>query len=749
MMEKKKASAKAADPRTLFVKFHPPSAVITRQHLSDHFSNYGPINRASVIRQTKSKSQSYEQEDDGDEKPNLDRGSRGFGFVRFVHEDDAKAAAEAIAKKSGGKKSGEVMVVDGVKYRLHAERAVDAATSSSKKEKEEVVEEDASTADASSKMDQATYKAETKRKRTSRVIIRNLSFYANEKHIKSTMESSFGPVAEVNLPLVPSLPNEAQNNKKSNVPRHRGFAFVTFSSASSAKKAVEKGSEVKIKNRLVAIDFSVSKQEHQKMMKEADKKEESDSDSTSSDSEDEEDKDGAGSDKNSDSESSGSESEEEGSGSEDESGEDESDEEGESKTAKEKAEAPKFDANEAQRTLFLRNIPFDATRHDIFELFREFGRIQAVYLVKDPKSGVFRGTAFVRFEHEKGAVAALELSGGSNKDQNDTTFVSSKNIAVGLGQDASMNSFTLNGRPILMDLAVDRTTASSLAVQRDEDGKPIKKMVGKDRRNLYLKNEGRVSSSADGAGAASAGAKHGGVWEDLPPADRSKRERAFADKSTKLRSPLFFINPTRISIRNLGKHVNEAALKKLAFRALQTGLEQKLVTPKDAVAHWRAAGDLAHSEVMRRATDINLAVPPVDEKNVKLSIPSVFVDRAVTEGQKAADAPSKGFGFVEFTHHAHALAALRQLNNNPAYSAEYAAGGKKAGEMQKRGKKSKKVKTDGKEGAEFLGEDGKVYLPRLIVEFAVRTLNSFTTMFSFVPKQLTIYVIGYFFCSTI
>eukprot|EP00986_Skeletonema_menzelii_P008269 scaffold3437_cov145-Skeletonema_menzelii.AAC.1 len=716
MMEKKKASAKAADPRTLFVKFHPPSAVITRQHLSDHFSNYGPINRASVIRQKQSK-QNYEQEEDGDEKPNLDRGSRGFGFVRFVHEDDAKAAAEAIAKKSGGKKSGEVMVVDGVKYKLHAERAVDATTSSLKKEKEEVVEEDASAADtSSSKMDPAAFKAEAKRKRTSRVIIRNLSFYANEKHIKSTMESTFGAVAEVNLPLVPSLPNEAQNNKKSNVPRHRGFAFVTFASAASAKKAVEKGSEVKIKNRLVAIDFSVSKQEHQKMMKEADKKDESDSDSSSSDSEDddEEDKDDAGSDGNS--ESSGSESEE-GSDSEDESDEDESGEEDESKATKEKA-TPKFDANEAQRTLFLRNIPFDATRHDVFELFREFGRIQAVYLVKDPKSGVFRGTAFVRFENEKGTTAALEASGGGSNDQNDT-FVSSKNIAAGLGQNGSMSSLTLKGRPILVDLAVDRTTASSLAVQRDEDGKPIKKMIGKDRRNLYLKNEGRVSSSADGSSAASAGAKHGGVWEDLPPADRAKRERAFADKSTKLRSPLFFINPTRISIRNLGKHVNEAALKKLAFRALQTGLEQKLVTPKDAVAHWRAKGDLAHSEVMRRATDMNLVVPPVDEKNMKLSIPSVFVDRAVSDGQKAIDAPSKGFGFVEFTHHIHALAALRQLNNNPAYSAEFAAGGKKAAEMQKRGKKAKKMKSDGKDGAEFLGEDGKVYLPRLIVEFAV------------------------------
>jgi RNA recognition motif-containing protein len=35
---------------------------------------------------------------------------------------------------------------------------------------------------------------------------------------------------------------------------------------------------------------------------------------------------------------------------------------------------------------------------------------------------------------------------------------------------------------------------------------------------------------------------------------------------------------------------------------------------------------------------------------------------------------SKGFGFVEFSHHMHALAALRMLNNNPAFS-HHAAGG--------------------------------------------------------------------------
>ena len=29
---------------------------------------------------------------------------------------------------------------------------------------------------------------------------------------------------------------------------------------------------------------------------------------------------------------------------------------------------------------------------------------------------------------------------------------------------------------------------------------------------------------------------------------------------------------------------------------------------------------------------------------------------------------SKGFGFVEFTEHIHALAALRKLNNNPEFA---------------------------------------------------------------------------------
>ncbi|KAL9191460.1 hypothetical protein ACHAXT_001166 [Thalassiosira profunda] len=719
-------AAKAADPRTLFVKFHPPSASITRQHLADHFSEYGPVNRCSVIRQSKTKRS--KEGDEGDGEVNYDRGSKGYGFVRFVHEDDARDAAAAIKKKSGKRGGGEVMVVEGIRYKLHAERAVDATSAAAghkkerggaKREKKDAAKGDVQQSAPSS---DAAYKAEAKRKRTSRVIVRNLSFYATDKHVQAAMEENFGPVAAVDLPLVPALPGDRGQKKKS-VPRHRGFAFVTFTNANAAKQAVERGSETKIKNRVVAIDFSVSKAEHKKMQEEEErsKKEEneseSESDSESEDKDQEENEEKGSGNSGSDSESDGSDSE---SDSDEESSDEEEDEEASQATKDSTTkEAPQFDETEANRTLFLRNIPFDATRHDVFDLFRQFGRIEAVYLVKDKRTGVFKGTAFVRFANDGGCAAAMEASGEGSDEG--SQFVSSKNLAMGVGGEGGSGGLTLKGRHIFVDAAVDRTTASSLAVQRDADGKPIKKMVGKDKRNLYLKNEGRVASAADTGDAQSASATFGGRWEDLPPGDRAKRERAFADKSTKLRSPLFFISPTRLAIRNLAKHVGESELKQLVFGALKTGLEHKLATPKDAVSHWRAGGELPHSEVMRRATDPTLVTPPIDEKNLKESVPSVFIDRDTSGGRKTADAPSRGFGFVEFAHHAHALAVLRQLNNNPLYSAEYAAGGKHASEMAKRGKgkKGRKAKADPETGAEFMSEDGRVCVPRLIVEFAV------------------------------
>ncbi|CAM9855022.1 unnamed protein product, partial [Choristocarpus tenellus] len=45
--------------------------------------------------------------------------------------------------------------------------------------------------------------------------------------------------------------------------------------------------------------------------------------------------------------------------------------------------------------------------------------------------------------------------------------------------------------------------------------------------------------------------------------------------------------------------------------------------------------------------------------------------------------PSKGYGFVEFSNHGQALAALRQLNNNPAYSGSARSVGAAKGESSR------------------------------------------------------------------
>jgi nucleolar protein 4 len=94
----------------------------------------------------------------------------------------------------------------------------------------------------------------------------------------------------------------------------------------------------------------------------------------------------------------------------------------------------------------------------------------------------------------------------------------------------------------------------------------------------------------------------------------------------------------------------------------------------------------------------------LDEKNIKESIPSVFIDRDFTT-KKSEVGQSRGFGFVDFTHHVHALACLRQLNNNPKYSIEYVTSGKK-------GNAAAKELASGEAG-------GGRKAPRLIVDFTV------------------------------
>ena len=84
----------------------------------------------------------------------------------------------------------------------------------------------------------------------------------------------------------------------------------------------------------------------------------------------------------------------------------------------EKKERPSVigDADEG-KTLFVRNIPMDATQHDLFRFFKRFGKLVYVKLCVDKSvptlalihrlTTLSKGTGFVKFENQQDAEALL------------------------------------------------------------------------------------------------------------------------------------------------------------------------------------------------------------------------------------------------------------------------------------------------------------------------------------------------------
>lgn len=677
---------------TVFVRFTPPSSDVNRWHLEEFFSQVGPIKKCSVI-------------------ASKDKGGLGYGFVKFVSHQDAQAAAKQC--------NDAFLDVDSNKYRLKvtlasAQNQPDKQSQHQKQQPEYA--KDIGTMDIHSDavhekvyshkaikpvtiqeqlLPAIDHQAElmTKRKRTSRVIIRNLSFYADEKHVKAVLEKEFGPVVELTLPRV-------------NETLHRGFCFATFESAVHARKATEaRTTPLIIKKRGVAIDFAMAKAVHQRA-KEV--KDGSESDGEEIEDQVEENDDAEPDDQDSEDEhrveavqADGDENSEDSYDSvDDHEVDDENGEEGNGKSIakKPRREPPQVDEGVTQgKTVFIRNLPFDTTRNDIFQLLRKFGHIESVYPVMDKETGVFKGTAFCSFRDSDAANRALEAASSSGD------FQSQRDLQVG------GDGLHVRGRRVFMDVAVDKQTASTLTLEK-KDGV---KNSGKDRRCLYLSSEGYVASQP-----ADISKPDPHAWESLPESDQLKRQRALTEKTTKLKSPLFFINPLRLSVRNLAKHVDEAALKELCVKALRCGLQRRLVKPEDQVAYWRVTAGLSARDVMNKITEAKQSdnasiIPEFNDQNVKKFIPSVFIDRDFSANKKEKGV-SRGFGFVDFTHHAHALACLREMNNNTAYSADYVPNGKRATQIKTSTKRKKKgVSPDD------LNEGNRTHIPRLIVEFTV------------------------------
>ena len=242
-----------------------------------------------------------------------------------------------------------------------------------------------------------------------------------------------------------------------------------------------------------------------------------------------------------------------------------------------------------------------------------------------------------------------------------------KEIASAMAEAALNGGIIINERKINVLPALKKDELKNIEESRKSNSGKVKI----DRRHLYLAREGFIHENDD----ASA---------QMPKGDRLKRDNIQKEKKMKLKNPNFFVSPTRLSIRNISTKPCWIPNKYLPPRHSTQNVEEDTAATgedEEEKIYKVVDGKILKSIAINAARDgMRLKVVRRDEGDQTL----MSTKDAIWHGKRVAVIESKvvcdsletyadgkplsrGYGFVEFTEHAHALAALRMLNNNPEY----------------------------------------------------------------------------------
>ena len=391
--------------------------------------------------------------------------------------------------------------------------------------------------------------------------------------------------------------------------KHPGFGFVQMATREGAAAAIKTLNETVLLGRTMAVDSALSKDEYSRKAGEAEAAEaEAAEEAAEAEAE------------------AASEGEE---GSEEESEEEEDDEEegeeeeGEEEGSEDEGGAPSGSGAEGRPaiapgcTLFVRALPIEASEAELKARFVEFGPVRYASIVRDPSTRLSRGNGFVCFVRPEDAAAALAagaagaagvVAAAAKAATAAGKARGGKPAAAGALVGAAAGGLWLGGRQLQLCEAMDKEGAA----RAQEERQMAAKDKGPGRRNLHLARLGlQGGEAADSA---------------LSQAEREKREQAWKAKKEKLANPNFIVSATRLSVRCLPPAVSEAQLRAMALEAAATAQKR-------------------HG--------------PAKLRQVKLVRDE---ERTDARGQ----ARSRGFGFVEFAAHEHALACLKALADSSA-----------------------------------------------------------------------------------
>ncbi|TQS35474.1 hypothetical protein Golomagni_04105 [Golovinomyces magnicellulatus] len=608
--------------RTLFVRSLP--STVTSENFTAFFSQNYPIKHATVVLDPETKL------------------SKGYGFVTFADAEDAQKAQEEM--------NGTIFMGRKIKIEIAEPRSRelvdDSATGGMKRSK---VTEEAAAAKNARRNILAEKKAPPK------LIIRNLPWSVKSSDQLAKLFEKFG---KVKFSTLPKIKEGTQ----------AGFGFITMRSKKSAETAMKTLNNTTVDGRIIAVDWAVDKSTWENRTKEdngiqntKEFEDQADTDVIKNESlvkskdsvaasvslpKPEEDDvsnffknfgDQLESEDESDIDSSipsiedsfgptlrtndGSESGDENALSKE-------------KSTGDKRSQKKF-ITDNSTTLFIRNLPFTTLDENLKQKFEQFGPVRYARVVMDRNTGRPKGTGFVCFYNLEDAESCYH---GAPRLQ--PSGANSIKLKTSILEDESADSS--EGRVLQVSRAVDRENATKLT----ESGINLRSDRDKDKRKLFLLKEGTIAAGTP-------------LYNSLSsPEIKMREDSAMQRKKLTQNNPALHLSLTRLSVRNIPRHLTSKDLKALAR-------ESVVGFAKDVKSGLRA--QLSKEEESRGGEEDRVAEQQRKRKGKGIVRQAMIVFEG-REGNKIAEdsgaGRSRGYGFIEYYSHRWALMGLRWMNGH-------------------------------------------------------------------------------------
>jgi len=501
-----------------------------------------------------------------------------------------------------------------------------------------------------------------------RLIIRNLPFSITRATQLTEYLSMYGEILEITLPE--PLPNP-QARYAREAQRGRGFAFVQYKKKEDAERALNALNGTIIKNRTVAVDWSVPKMVYEELKKheaatvdvqadpafavdlEADEREAGESEV----------------DADADAEGSGSDV----------------DIEVDSEVDIENCSEAELESSE-NKTVFIKNMSFD-TDEEALEAFmqKHWGHTEYAKIVRNSETGASKGTAFVCFKRSSVAKSLVEASEAAMQSQGPNatlvdlaerrrkrptnmfkSLVNDPDAVVQVFDENGNNKTAqlgLDGRQLQAMWAVDRSAAASLAKRRSLNqidaqlpmsenirAEMLEKLFLKEgvaagavprlQRNLLLIKESLMSEGD----------------QTVAEEERAARESVVLSRARlAAKNANLTVSLNRLAVHHLPGRVDQARLKEVLYTGMRRAREMAL-QPENPL---QLSGKML--EAVR-------ALSSLPKSSLGMHGLKLILHRSKTERSRDSRAPptsvssdikSRGYGFVEWKQPLQALLCVR------------------------------------------------------------------------------------------